>query len=149
MMKQLSSHSKSGLFLMEMIFALLILSLSSSICIQIFASASLSREQARESNHIREWNVTVGEFLEGSDGTAAEFLTLFPDGILEEDTIQYYFDRDWKTADASSRYCIEFSFLKDNRKKQVIYSCYKEKELLYKQKLSFPLFTVESEDTAK
>lgn len=149
MIKQLSSHSKSGLFLMEMIFALLILSLSSSICIQIFAAASLSREQAREYNHIREWNVTAGEFLEGSDGMASEFLALFPDGILEGDTVRYYYDRDWKTADISARYCMEFSFLKDNRKKQVIYSCYKEKELLYQQKLSFPLFTVEREDTAK
>lgn len=149
MMKQLSSHSKSGLFLMEMIFSLLILSISSSICIQIFASASASREQAREYNHIREWNVTVGEFLEGSDGTAAEFLTLFPDGSLEGDTIRYYFDRDWKISDASARYCVELSFVPDTRKKQATYSCYKEKELFYQQELSFPLFTYGKEDTVK
>lgn len=149
MMKQLSYHSKSGLFLMEMIFALLILSISSSICIQIFAAASLSREQAREYNHIREWNVTVGEFLEGSNGTAAEFLTFFPDGVLEDDTIRYYFNHDWKTADASARYCVELSFVPDTRKKQVTYSCYKEKELFYQQELSFPLFTYGKEDAAK
>lgn len=148
-MRRLSSHSKSSLFLMEMIFSLLILSISASICIQIFASASSSREQAREYNHIREWNVTVGEFLEGSDGTAAEFLTLFPDGNLEGDTIRYYFDRDWKTTDASARYCVELSFASDTRKKQIAYSCYKEQELLYQQELSFPLFTFGKEDAAK
>lgn len=148
-MKQLFSHSKTGLFLMEMIFSLLILALSSSVCIQIFASSYASREQAQEYKHIREWNVTVGEFLEGSNGTATEFLKLFPGGILENNTICYYYDRNWKTADSPDCYCMEFSFSQDTRKKQVIYSCYKEYSLMYQQKLSFPLFYTGKEDTTQ
>lgn len=38
-MKKISAHSKTSLFLMEMIFVLLFLALSSAACIRIFAAA--------------------------------------------------------------------------------------------------------------
>ena len=41
-MKKISAHSKTSLFLMEMIFVLLFLALSSAACIRIFAAAKKS-----------------------------------------------------------------------------------------------------------
>lgn len=38
-MKPIQSHSKNSLFLMEMIFVLLFLALSSAACVRIFAAA--------------------------------------------------------------------------------------------------------------
>lgn len=42
-MKKISAHSKTSLFLMEMIFVLLFLALSSAACIRIFATAKKSQ----------------------------------------------------------------------------------------------------------
>lgn len=53
-MRKLYNHSKSTLFLMEMILSILILSLTCTACVQIFAAARNNREKARQYNHIQE-----------------------------------------------------------------------------------------------
>lgn len=52
-MKKISAHSKTSLFLMEMIFVLLFLALSSAACIRIFAAAKNNHIQAQEWRHIQ------------------------------------------------------------------------------------------------
>ena len=47
-MKNFTTHSKSGLFLMEMIFVLLFLGLTCGICVRLFAASYQSRQKARE-----------------------------------------------------------------------------------------------------
>ena len=69
-MKKISAHSKTSLFLMEMIFVLLFLALSSAACIRIFAAAKNNHIQAQEWRHIQTLTTSVGEILEDSDGTA-------------------------------------------------------------------------------
>ena len=49
-MKESRHNSGTSLFLMEMILALLFLSLSSAACIQIFAAARKNRLQAEQWN---------------------------------------------------------------------------------------------------
>ena len=70
-MKKISAHSKTSLFLMEMIFVLLFLALSSAACIRIFAAAKNNHIQAQEWRHIQTLTTSVGEILENSDGTAS------------------------------------------------------------------------------
>ena len=97
-MPQNTIHSKSGLFLMEMIFVLLFLGLTCAICVRLFAGSYSARQSAREKNHIQELTVSVGEVLEGTDGTTASFLSLLPDGILDGTQLHYCFDKNWQTA---------------------------------------------------
>ena len=52
-MKKTQHNSGTSLFLMEMILALLFLSLSSAACIQIFAAARKNRIQAEQWNQIQ------------------------------------------------------------------------------------------------
>lgn len=52
-MKKTQHNSGTSLFLMEMILALLFLSLSSTACIQIFAAARKNRIQAEQWNQIQ------------------------------------------------------------------------------------------------
>ena len=66
-MKNLQTHSRSSLFLMEIILAVLILALTSTACVQIFAASRIQRQKARELNHIQELTTSVGEILEGWD----------------------------------------------------------------------------------
>ena len=80
-MKESRHNSGTSLFLMEMILALLFLSLSSAACIQIFAAARKNRLQAEQWNQIQALTTSVGEILEGTDGTDEQFLSLLPGGI--------------------------------------------------------------------
>lgn len=141
-MKKAVFHSKSNLFLMELIFSLLFLALSASVCIQIFAAAASSKIEAREWNHIQEWTVSIGEFLEGSPASASEFLDFYPLGVEDNDTLLYYFDTSWNPTNAdSSHYLIQLTFSETTRKKTIAFSCYKKEELLYQQDFSFPIFS--------
>ena len=60
-MKKITTHSKSSLFLMEMILSILILALTCTACIRIFAAAKTQRKEARELNHIQELVTSAGE----------------------------------------------------------------------------------------
>ena len=76
-MKKITTHSKSSLFLMEMILSILILALTCTACIRIFAAAKTQRKEARELNHIQELVTSAGETLEGWDGQLSSFTRIF------------------------------------------------------------------------
>ena len=76
-MQKLTSHSRSSLFLMEMILSILILALTCTACVRIFAAAKTQRQEARELNHIQELATCAGEALEGWDGELSSFLQIF------------------------------------------------------------------------
>ena len=95
-MKKLQQNFGSSLFLMEMILALLFLSLSCATCIQIFAAARSNRIRAEQLNQIQTLTTSVGEALEGTDGSADEILELIPDGVQEDPEINWYYDNAWK-----------------------------------------------------
>ena len=77
-MKNLQTHSRSSLFLMEIILAVLIFAFTSTACVQIFAASRIQRQKARELNHIQELTTSVGEILEGWDGEFSSFVKLLP-----------------------------------------------------------------------
>lgn len=83
-MKKITTHSKSGLFLMEMIFVLLFLGLTCGVCVRLFAASYTARLKAREMDHIQELVTSAGEILEGTDGTAQSFLALMPEGGIDK-----------------------------------------------------------------
>ena len=76
-MQKLTSHSRSSLFLMEMILSILILALTCTACVRIFAAAKTQRQEARELNHIQELATCAGEALEGWDGELSSFSQIF------------------------------------------------------------------------
>lgn len=95
-MKKSQHNSGTSLFLMEMILALLFLSLSCAACIQIFAAARKNRIQAEQWNQIQALTTSVGEALEGSDGSSKELLALLPDGKQEKSSLIWYYDSTWQ-----------------------------------------------------
>ena len=96
-MKKKSSHSKTALFLMEMIVSLFFLALTCTICIRLYADAAANRRQARQLNHIQELTVTMGEILEGTSGAPEDFLRLLPGGTADGNNLDYYFDHAWQS----------------------------------------------------
>ena len=104
-MKKSRHNSGTSLFLMEMILALLFLSLSSAACIQIFAAARKSRLQAEQWNPIQALTTSVGEVLEGTDGTDEQILSLLPGGIKKDTSLIWYYNRNWQSCSSGEAAC--------------------------------------------
>ena len=104
-MKESRHNSGTSLFLMEMILALLFLSLSSAACIQIFAAARKNRLQAEQWNQIQALTTSVGEILEGTDGTDEQFPPLPPGGIKKNTNLIWYYDRNWQSCSSGEAAC--------------------------------------------
>ena len=94
-MKPIQSHSKNSLFLMEMIFVLLFLALSSAACVRIFAAAAGNHVQAVERRQIQAHTVSVSEIMEGSDGSTDSFIQYLFGGISAASSVSWYYDSDW------------------------------------------------------
>lgn len=125
-MKKMITHSKSSLFLMEMILSILILALTCTACVRIFAAAREQRQEARELNHIQELTTSVGETLEGWDGELSSFTQIFGEADSNSATeaissdsskrtptdnskilkspylLDYYYDTAWDSCDKNS-----------------------------------------------
>lgn len=95
-MHKIAAHSKSSLFLMEMLLSLLILALACTACVRLFAAARLQRQMAREYNHIQELIISAGELLEGWDGQSDSFALLLPYGEKEGDVLVCCYDQNWQ-----------------------------------------------------
>ena len=101
-MKKLKTHSKSSLFLVELILSLLFLALACSACVQVFAAAYTNRIQARRLNHIQELTTTVCEVLEGWDGDSRTLARFFEEGTLQDSQLTIYYDKDWNACQKDS-----------------------------------------------
>lgn len=101
-------HSKSSLFLMELIIAILFFSLASTVCIQLFAKAHILSNQTVNENHAVIHAQNLAECFLSTEGDMTQMRDLFdnyaPD--TSEDTLVLLFDQDWQecTADNAS-YC--------------------------------------------
>ena len=141
-MKKLQHSSESSLFLMEMIMALLFLSLSCAACIQIFAAARSDRIQAEQLNQIQALTTSVGEALEGSGGSSDELLALLPDGSRKNASLIWYYDSLWQNCqEASAAYTMTFTPDDSSSEKSGLLTFRRtsDNRELYKITLSFPV----------
>ncbi len=145
-MKNITTHSKSGLFLMEMIFVLLFLGLTCGICVRLFAASYTARQKAREADHIQELVTNTGEILEGTDGTAESFLALMPDGNHTQDgSICYYYDKKWQISSRkNSIYKMDIALSRSDICKNAHIRISRlsgqgTEEIIYTQTIRFPL----------
>ena len=76
-MKKSQHNSSTSLFLMEMILALLFLSLCSAACIQIFAAARKNRIQAEQWNQIQALTTSVEKHWKAAMDLPNSFLLFF------------------------------------------------------------------------
>ena len=88
-----------------------------------------------------------GEILEGTDGTVQNFLALMPDGVADQDSICYYFDKHWQNAsEESAFYKMRLVCSASDKVKEVHITFEKlqnanEETSLYTQTIRFPVFS--------
>ena len=78
-------HSKSSLFLMELIIALLFFSLASTVCIRLFVKAHSLSAQTVDQNYAVNYAQNMAEAFLGCDGDLPALQALLPDSTLAGD----------------------------------------------------------------
>lgn len=91
-------HSRSSLFLMEMIIAIFFFSLTSAVCIQLFARSHLLSQQTVDQNHAVLQAQNLAEGFLATEGDLAQMKKLFPECSAgnPENTLLLLFDGEWK-----------------------------------------------------
>lgn len=96
-----STSSKTGLFLMELIIAILFFSVSGAICVQLFVQSHMTSKNSVELNHAVEWCQNVAESFYGCDGDPKEMIKLFENSYIDhsaepENTFYLNFNEDFQ-----------------------------------------------------
>lgn len=78
-------HSKSSLFLMELIIALLFFSLASTVCIRLFVNAHSLSAQTVDQNYAVNYAQNMAEAFTGCNGDLQALHTLLTGSLLTED----------------------------------------------------------------
>lgn len=140
-MKQFHSHSRSSLFLAELILALCFLALVCAGCVRLFAAAYLNRTEARRLNYIQENTIQTGELLEGWSGEPNDLSALFPEASVKEDRLLLYYDKNWSSADEGDHmYCQEIlPSVTENTKGALVSFTDAKGEELYRIQILYPL----------
>ena len=149
-MKKLQHNSGNSLFLMEMILALLFLSLSCAACIQVFAAARSNRLRAQQLNQIQALTTSMGEALEGTDGSNGQILSLLPNGSRKSADLVWHYDAAWQNCeDSESAYEMVFTPATSSQEKSGSLTFYRttDHKELYQINLSFPAYSEEKEDS--
>ncbi len=102
-----NTHSKTSLFLMEIIIAILFFSLSSAVCLRLFVAAHLLAQKDQNLNHAIMWSQNFSESFAGCSGKLLMIKNQYPNAYLTQSeektngTIILYFDEKWEQLDTA------------------------------------------------
>lgn len=96
-------HSRSSLFLMELIIAILFFSLSSTVCIQLFARSHMLSQQTVNQNHAVIEAQNLAEIFLSTGGDISQMKELFPQNPEDtsDNTFIIWLNENWEECDAS------------------------------------------------
>lgn len=112
--------TKSGLFLTELIIAILFFAITSAICLQIFAESSLISNKSSDLTMAMNTVQSVAESFKASDGSFEHIHTLIGGNALQKDGIELLFDNNWDMVTKSPYFKILIDIEYENPRKAVI-----------------------------
>lgn len=97
-------HSKSALFLMELIISILFFSVASTVCIQLFAKSHLLSKQTVNENHAIIHAQNLAECYLATEGDIEQLKSIFTAAMQDssENTITLLFDETWAECGAEN-----------------------------------------------
>lgn len=104
--------SRTSLFLMEFIIAILFFSTASAVCMQLFTRAHVIDVKTRELNHAVSVSQSVAETLRGTDGALSSVAACFPQASVQGSRLLLSFDERWRNcpqADAAYQCMADFN----------------------------------------
>ena len=102
------NKSKSSLFLMEILVSILLFSVASAVCVQVFVKASQLNKSSRELEQSLRVAQNFAEIMRNSK-TPAE--TLFPDAKVDRSEISVSFDQSFAPCPKESTNALYCAFL--------------------------------------
>lgn len=99
-----SSNNRSGLFLLEIVIAILFFAIVSAVCLRAFAKSHTLSQQASDTNHAISNMENVAELLKSvdpedlknHDKITTTLQTVYPELSTQYRIWDIYFDSDWK-----------------------------------------------------
>lgn len=104
--------SKASLFLMELIIAILIFSLSSALCVQLFAKAHLLSNKTKDLNHAISLCESVAEVYYGVNGDIEQIQKILDPNQLSsysDHQIIFYYNNNFELC-TNSQFSYQLSF---------------------------------------
>jgi len=135
-----STSSKTGLFLMELIIAILFFSVSGAICVQLFVQSRITSKDSVELNHSVQWCQNVAEAFYGCDGNAEEMMALFSNSYIGNkaeagNTFYLNFNKDFEPTPEQRE---KSSFFPSVHAHKVSVNIYERDEFLYCKITAYP-----------
>lgn len=96
-------HSKSSLFLMELIISLLFFSMASAVCVQLFSKSHMLSRSTVNENHSITVLQNMAETWFSADGDLKATADLLDNAILSSDGSSLFllYDKDWEPVDCN------------------------------------------------
>jgi type II secretory pathway pseudopilin PulG len=102
-MKERGGSSASGMFLIELLLAIMIFAIASAICMKVFVLSHQIAAGSNDLNHAVVAAQSGAECFKASSGDLSETANLLGGNYgAESDTVALYFDAAWKHAGSSS-----------------------------------------------
>lgn len=137
------NKSKSSLFLMELILAILIFSIAGAVCIQIFVKAHIISQDTQHLNRAVTLCQSGAELFYGFKGDISqisETLDKNNTGTLSDGILKLYYDSDFKEcAQSDATYELEILSVTDNnmiRGEVSVYQC-NDESVIYSLSCSY------------
>ncbi|MFI3312804.1 MAG: hypothetical protein R3Y62_02855 [Eubacteriales bacterium] len=102
---KINGTSKSGLFLIEMMFVILFFAISGAICLQMFAHASTTAQQAEDLNQATMVARSAAACYQASQGDLDDVANILS-GNVESDTLTIAYDGDWNSSAQTTAYTL-------------------------------------------
>lgn len=107
------TKSKSSLFLMELIIAILIFSVCAAVCMQVFAAAKRASNQSSELSHAVMCAQSAVETYKAASGDLEEAARLFGAELAASDEARVSYGGDWQRTDGEAAYTLSLIVLDD------------------------------------
>lgn len=105
------NKSKSSLFLMEILVSILLFSIASAVCVQVFVKASQLNKSSRELEQSLRVAQNFAEIMRNSKTPAETLQSLFPDAKVDRSEISVSFDQSFAPCPKESTNALYCAFL--------------------------------------
>lgn len=137
-----SNTTRSSLFLLELMIAILFFSLGSAVCVQVFVKAHTLNESARDLNFASTQVSSAASVIKYADGTLSSLQKYYPHMQETPEGFTIFYDREHQECDEEDRAFYRLSITLEEQESMKIAHLQMKKQkdnsLLYELKLHYP-----------
>lgn len=137
-----SNNTRSSLFLLELMIAILFFSLGSAVCVQVFVKAHTLNESARDLNFASTQISSVSSVIKYTDGTLPSLQKYYPHIKKTQEGFTIFYDRDYQECGEKDLAFYQLSITLEDRESMITAHLQMKKQkddsLLYELELHYP-----------